>query len=176
MADDAMSDYPVTFDVAYPESPSRWLILIRWLLAIPHYIVLAILAAALAAVEVIVLFTILLAKTFPDRLYRFTVGVNRWALNVGAYVLFLDRYPPFSMNEGAYPGVTFTVERPEDLNRWSVLGEVVAGDPARDRAGCPRRHCGRRSDPVRHRGPGHGSLPARAVRLPTSASAAGTRG
>ena len=121
MAADAMSDYPVTFDVAYPESPNRWLILIRWLLAIPHYIVLAILAAALAAVEVIVLFTILLAKTFPDRLYRFTVGVNRWALNVGAYVLFLDRYPPFSMNEGAYPGVTFTVERPEDLNRWSVL-------------------------------------------------------
>ena len=121
MAAETVSDYPVTFDVAYPESPSRGLILIRWLLAIPHYIVLAILAAALAAVEIIVLFTILLAKTFPDRLYRFTVGVNRWALNVGAYVLFLDRYPPFSMNEGAYPGVTFTVERPEDLNRWSVL-------------------------------------------------------
>ena len=75
-----MNDYPVTFDVAYPESPNRWLILVRWLLAIPHYIVLAILAAALAGVvEVIVLFTILLARTFPDRLYGFTVGVNRWS-------------------------------------------------------------------------------------------------
>ena len=36
----SMSDYPVTFDVAYPESPSRWLILVRWLLAIPHLVVL----------------------------------------------------------------------------------------------------------------------------------------
>ena len=121
MAADAMSDYPVTFDVAYPESPNRWLILIRWLLAIPHYIVLPLLAAAVAVVEVVTFFTILFARTFPAGLHGFSVGVHRWALNVGAYVLFLDRYPPFSMGEGAYPHVTFTVAKPEELNRWSVL-------------------------------------------------------
>ena len=115
-----MSDYPVTFDVAYPESPSRWLILVRWLLAIPHLVVLYFLGLIAALVWVVSFFTILVAGTYPDSLYRFMVGVTRWSLNVNAYVLFLDRYPPFSMDAADYEEVTFTVEKP-DFNRWLVL-------------------------------------------------------
>ena len=115
-----MNDYPVTFDVPYPESPNRWLILIRWLLAIPHYIVLYLLGILAWVVWIISFFTILFARSYPDSLYRFMVGVHRWNANVGAYVLFHDRYPPFSMGESDYEGVTFAVEKP-DFNRWLVL-------------------------------------------------------
>ena len=120
MTSGAMDDYPVTFDVAYPESPNRWLILIRWLLAIPHYIVLSLLSILAGVVWVISFFTILFARTYPDSLYSFMVGVHRWNANLGAYILFHDRYPPFSMGESDYEGVTFAVERP-DFNRWLVL-------------------------------------------------------
>lgn len=120
MAASTMSEYPVAFDVAYPESPNRWLILVRWLLALPHYLVLSLLGILASLVWVVSFFTILIARSYPDALYRFMVGVSRWSVNVTAYVLFLDRYPPFSMEEGAYEGVTFSVERP-DFNRWLVL-------------------------------------------------------
>ena len=120
MAASTMSEYPVAFDVAYPESPNRWLILVRWLLALPHYLVLSLLGILASLVWVVSFFTILIARGYPDPLYRFMVGVSRWSVNVTAYVLFLDRYPPFSMEEGAYEGVTFAVERP-DFNRWLVL-------------------------------------------------------
>ena len=120
MAASTMSEYPVAFDVAYPESPNRWLILVRWLLALPHFLVLSLLGILASVVWVVSFFTILIARSYPDSLYRFTVGVSRWSVNVTAYVLFLDRYPPFSMEEGAYEGVTFSVERP-DFNRWLVL-------------------------------------------------------
>ena len=121
MAAASMNDYPVTFDVSYPESPSRWLILVRWLLAFPHYVVLAFLGAVAVPVWIVAFFTILFAKTYPDGLYRFLVGVGRWNANLVAYVLFLDRYPPFSMGEGAYGDVIFSVERPAEFHRWLVL-------------------------------------------------------
>ncbi len=120
MTSGAMDGYPVTFDVAYPESPNRWLILVRWLLAIPHYIVLSLLSILAGVVWVISFFTILFARTYPDSLYSFMVGVHRWNANLGAYILFHDRYPPFSMGESDYEGVTFAAERP-DFNRWLVL-------------------------------------------------------
>ena len=120
MAASSMTAYPVAFDVTYPEAPNRWLILVRWLLALPHYVVLSLLGILASLVWVVSFFTILFARSYPDSLYRFMVGVSRWSVNVTAYVLFLDRYPPFSMEEGAYEGVTFSVERP-DFNRWLVL-------------------------------------------------------
>ena len=118
---EGMGDYPVTFGVAYPESPNRWLILIRWLLAVPHLIVLSVLLALAGIVTLIAFFTILFAKTYPDALWRFVVGVLRWVQRVAAYVFFLDRYPPFGMGEGSYEPVTFTVEKPEQFNRWLPL-------------------------------------------------------
>ena len=115
-------DYPVTFHVAYPESSGRWLILARWLLAVPHYVVLCFLSLIVGLASCAAFFTILFAKTYPDELYRVVVGVHRWGANVAAYVLFLDRYPPFSMSAGRYDAVTLTVEQSE-YSRWLVLGK-----------------------------------------------------
>ena len=115
-----MNGYPVTFDVAYPESPNRFLFLIRWLLAVPHVIVLNVLGALVGLATLVGFFAILITKNYPDALWRFSVGVLRWEQNVNAYVLFHDRYPPFGMGEGGYEPVTFTVEKPE-FNRWLPL-------------------------------------------------------
>ncbi len=115
------SGYPVTFDVAYPESPNRFLILIRWLLVVPHLIVLNVLETLVGLGTLVGFFAILFTKNYPDFIWRFVVGVMRWTQNATAYTLFLDRYPPFSLTEGQYEPVTFTVEKPAAFNRWLPL-------------------------------------------------------
>ena len=69
------------------------------LLAIPHYIVLAVLGAAAVVCVVIAWFAILFTGRYPRGLFDFVLGVNRWGLRVGAYMwlLITDRYPPFSL-------------------------------------------------------------------------------
>jgi len=96
-------DQAVHLDLVYPNVPvelNRWLPLVKWFLAIPHYIVLFFLGIAAAIVTVIAWFAILIAGTYPRELFDFVVGVGRWALRVQAYAILLitDRYPPFSLN------------------------------------------------------------------------------
>lgn len=91
--------YPVTFEVDYPERLSRWLIFVKWLLAFPHYLVLVVLGLLASLALFISWFAILITGRFPRGLFDFVVGVNRWGLRVNAYAfwLFTDRYPPFSL-------------------------------------------------------------------------------
>jgi len=79
---------------------SRWLPLVKWLLAIPHYVVLAFLALAAFFVVVFAWFAILFTGRYPRGAFRFVVGVFRWGLRVEAYAFLLitDRYPPFSLD------------------------------------------------------------------------------
>jgi Domain of unknown function (DUF4389) len=89
-------------DVRYPDVPNdlnRGLPLVKWFLAIPHYIVLFFLALAAFVCVVIAWFAILFTGRFPRALFDFVVGVERWGLRVGAYAFLLttDRYPPFSL-------------------------------------------------------------------------------
>ena len=117
----APAGYPVTFDVQYPQELSRWLIFVKWLLAIPHFIVVYLLALASGVVTFIAFFAILFTKRYPRGLFDFVVGVNRWTANVSAYVLLMrDEYPPFSMDAGSYP-VTYDVEYPQELSRWMIF-------------------------------------------------------
>ncbi|MGC4111136.1 MAG: DUF4389 domain-containing protein [Nocardioides sp.] len=103
-------DYPSTveeqkvhLELDYPDAEkdlNRWLPLVKWFLAIPHYIVLFFLSVAAFVVVVIAWFAILFTGRYPRGLFDFVVGVGRWALRVNAYAFLLvtDRYPPFSLS------------------------------------------------------------------------------
>ena len=87
---------------AYPDVErdlNRWLPIVKWLLAIPHYIVLAFLYVAAFGAVVIAWFAILLTGHYPRPLFDFVVGVGRWTFRVEAYAFLLltDRYPPFRL-------------------------------------------------------------------------------
>ena len=92
----------VHLDLDYPDARelNRWLPLVKWLLAIPHYIVLFVLFVFAIVAVVVAWFTILFTARYPRGLFDFVVGVVRWALRVEAYALLLitDRYPPFSLD------------------------------------------------------------------------------
>jgi hypothetical protein len=90
--------YPLRFDVDYPERLSRWLIFVKWLLVIPHIIVLVLYSIAYLFTLVIAWFAILFTGRYPEGLFRFGVGAMRWTLRVQAYLyLMRDEYPPFSL-------------------------------------------------------------------------------
>jgi hypothetical protein len=92
-------DQAVHLDVEYPDDLNRWLPLVKWLLALPHLIVLMFLGIVYYIVLIIAWFAILFTARYPRPLFDFSVGVNRWSLRVSAYAfyLFTDRYPPFSL-------------------------------------------------------------------------------
>jgi len=117
----AVQRYPVTFNVEYPQELSRWLIFVKWLLAIPHFIVLYLLQLVAGIVTFIAFFAILFTKKYPESLFNFVVGVNRWGANVTAYVFLLrDDYPPFTMEAGSYP-LAYDVQYPQELSRWLIF-------------------------------------------------------
>jgi len=98
-----VDEQSVHLEIDYPDVErdlNRWLPLVKWLLAIPHYIVLAILVAIGVIVWVIAWFAILFTGRYPRGLFDFMVGVGRWGLRVNAYAFLLvtDRYPPFSLS------------------------------------------------------------------------------
>ena len=104
-------EYPATdaeqavhIEIDYPDAGqdlNRWLPLVKWLLAIPHYVVLIVLAAMVVVITVIAWFAILFTGRYPRELFDIVVGWSRWALRVSAYAFLLttDRYPPFSFDE-----------------------------------------------------------------------------
>ena len=92
----------VYLDIRYPDvqaNLNRWLPLVKWILAIPHYVILVFLWIAVIVVVIIAWFAILFTGRYPAGLFGFVVGVMRWGMRVTAYafVLVTDRYPPFSL-------------------------------------------------------------------------------
>ena len=97
-----VDEQAVHLDFDYPDVEhdlNRWLPLVKWLLAIPHYIVLVILAFFAFFAVVVAWVAILFTGRYPRGLFEFVVGVGRWSLRVYAYAFLLvtDRYPPFSL-------------------------------------------------------------------------------
>ena len=96
---DPGTDPPTRFSVEYPERLSRGLIFVKWLLAVPHYIVLVFLLVGAAVASSIGFFAVLITGRWPEGLRQFIVGVHRWAYRVQAYVFLLtDEYPPFQLD------------------------------------------------------------------------------
>ena len=97
------AEQSVHLDFEYPDvrqDLNRWMPLVKWLLAIPHYIVLAVLGVGAIVAVFIAWFAILITGRYPRPLFNYVVGVGRWALRVQAYtsLLITDRYPPFSLS------------------------------------------------------------------------------
>jgi len=97
-----VEEQSVHLDIDYPDAKrelNRWLPLVKWLLAIPHYIVLFFLDIAAICAAILAWVAILATGRYPKSLFDFVVGVGRWNLRVGAYAFLLvtDSYPPFSM-------------------------------------------------------------------------------
>ncbi len=92
----------VHLNVKYPEATelNRWMPLLKWLLAIPHYFVLIFLILGVGLATFIAWFGILFTGSYPKGLFDYVVGVGRWALRVNAYAFLLvtDEYPPFSLD------------------------------------------------------------------------------
>jgi hypothetical protein len=100
----ADEEQAVHIEIRYPDAEeelNRWLPLVKWFLAIPHYIVLWLLGIAAVVVVIIAWFAILFTGRYPRDLFDFMVGVFRWHLRVLAYAFLLttDHYPPFSFSE-----------------------------------------------------------------------------
>jgi hypothetical protein len=133
----ARTDYPADFDVAYPERLSRGLVLVKWLLAIPHLIIAFLIAAdlflypwstssgwtsgfqlaggysLLNLLVVLAGFFLLITRQYPRGLFDLLMGINRWLYRVLTYVALMhDEYPPFRLDPGVHEPSDVDAERP----------------------------------------------------------------
>lgn len=117
------STYAVSVEGQIDPELGLWLWLVKWLLIIPHLIVMLFLWVAFVILTVAAFFAILFTGRYPRGIFDFNVGVPRWSWRVGYYsysALATDRYPPFSLSSRDYPA-NLEIEYPERLSRGLVL-------------------------------------------------------
>jgi hypothetical protein len=123
---------PVHVDASLDPPLSRWLWLVKWLLLIPHFIVLVFLWIAFVAVTIVAFFAILFTGRYPRGMFDFNVGVLRWTWRVSYYgysALGTDRYPPFSLQETPDYPTRLQVDYPDTLSRGLIFVKWVLGIP-----------------------------------------------
>ena len=127
---------PVSFDIRQPESLNRILnfplfigTTIKALLLIPHFIIIYLFSIALVVLWILGPFGILFTGNYPQGLFNFNVGINRWISRVYAYYYStVDQYPPFSLDEGREDLTTLRVDYPTSLSRllnFPIIGTMV---------------------------------------------------
>jgi hypothetical protein len=120
------TEFPARLDVAYPEHLNRWLVLVKWLLAVPHLIIVALLVdvtvspwsqqdglaswGTLGLISILGLVAVVMlaiSGTYPRGLFDLLMGLNRWVYRVWAYMMLMtDEYPPFRLDRGGDEPVT----------------------------------------------------------------------
>lgn len=114
---------PVAIEAHLTEPLSRWLWLVKWLLALPHAMILFFLWIAFAVLTVAAFFAIIVTGRYPAPIFATNVGILRWNWRVGFYAysaLGTDRYPPFSLRDADYPA-RLAVAYPPQLSRGLAL-------------------------------------------------------
>jgi hypothetical protein len=120
----APAPYPLRLEGRLDLRLSRWLWLVKWVLAIPHFVVLAFLWIGFVAATVAAFFAILVTGRYPRPLFTYTVGVLRWSWRVAHYswsALGTDRYPPFTLDDDPDYPARLDVTYPQHLSRGLVL-------------------------------------------------------
>lgn len=124
-ASPAASHYPAVLEAELDPGISRWQWLVKWVLAIPHIIVLLFLWIAFVVLTAVAGISVLLTTRYPRRIFDFNVGVLRWTWRVSYYAgtggIGTDRYPPFTLAAVPDYPASFEVAHPEQLSRWQVL-------------------------------------------------------
>ena len=117
--------HPVSLSATIDPTLSRWMWLVKWLLAIPHFIALIVLWIAFLATTIVAGFAILISARYPRGIFEFNVGVLRWTWRVSHYAtsggLGTDRYPPFTLAAREGDAAALEIEYPERLSRGLVL-------------------------------------------------------
>jgi hypothetical protein len=124
--------YPAAVHGELDPDLSRWLWVVQWILAIPHYIVLAFLWLAFTVLTVVAFFAILFTGRYPRGIFDFNLGVLRWTWRVGFYsywALGTDRYPPFSLGEEPDYPATLHIDYPERVSHWLPLVKWLLAIP-----------------------------------------------
>jgi Domain of unknown function (DUF4389) len=123
-------NHSAALEIAYPSELNRWLPLVKWVLAIPHFVVLMVVWLGAFCVGIFAFFAVLFTGRWPRAAFDFVLGTFRWTYRVAAYIhLMTDAYPPFSLDDDPDYPVRLNIDYPERIDHWRPLVQWILAIP-----------------------------------------------